>query len=239
MTKKIVAQCAYDGCLKAVKARGVCESHYRQWVKANPQLITPRLEGDICYVEGCINKRKKKARHCETHIWRLKRYGDADTFTNRTGAGSTPAQRFWSKVAITANPDKCWLWQGSFKRGGYGAGQMTIQKHKIVGAHRIAYYLNTGNIPIQSILHSCDNPTCCNPRHLREGTAAENKQDAVSRQRHARGSKVNTSKMSEASVVTVRRRMHNGESPKTLAKEFGVVDSVMYRIKARVTWKHI
>src|SRR5574343_498304 len=34
------------------------------------------------------------------------------------------------------------------------------------------------------VLHSCDNPTCINPNHLRIGTAKDNAQDREKRGRH-------------------------------------------------------
>lgn len=78
----------------------------------------------------------------------------------------------------------CELWPGAVNRSGYGK---TSHKGRTVGAHRLAYCQAKG-IPLASIdgllvLHSCDNPQCVNPQHLRTGTAKHNAEDCTSRDR--------------------------------------------------------
>lgn len=92
-------------------------------------------------------------------------------------------ERFWSKVAITANPDRCWEWRAQLTTTGYG--HITYH-HKDYPAHRFAWFLVYGNHPNPNlcILHSCDNRLCVNPNHLREGTISENALDSVKRGRH-------------------------------------------------------
>ena len=50
-------------------------------------------------------------------------------------------------------------------------------------AHRLAYKFTYGAITQPMILHSCDNPPCCNPAHLRQGTGLDNSRDMVERGR--------------------------------------------------------
>lgn len=84
----------------------------------------------------------------------------------------TPEKRqlkFWSKVAITANDDLCWEWQAGTNKRGYGKiGYVDDNnEHKDYLAHRIAWQYPNYIIPDGLlILHSCDNPKCCNPKHL-------------------------------------------------------------------------
>lgn len=91
--------------------------------------------------------------------------------------------RLWSKVSIPRSPrhaEMCWEWRGSRVRG---YGQLKVNGHPL-RAHRMAYELVCGAVPDGlMVLHSCDNPKCCNPAHLRAGTAADNYQDAVERGR--------------------------------------------------------
>jgi len=55
---------------------------------------------------------------------------------------------------------------------------------KVQKAHRVAYMLTHGPIPDGGhILHSCDNPSCVNPDHLRVGTHTENMRDKLARGR--------------------------------------------------------
>lgn len=87
-------------------------------------------------------------------------------------------QRFWDKADRSG---KCWIWQGWKDKGGYG---MYPWDGAIIRAHRLAFELTYGSIPKGLlILHECDNSLCINPAHLRAGTAAENNQDTLSRER--------------------------------------------------------
>lgn len=98
--------------------------------------------------------------------------------------GTPPlADRFWARVKITANPDKCWEWTGPVFNSGYGQiGDHRIGEHTTT--HRLAYKLTNGNIPDGAlILHKCDNRLCCNPKHLRAGTQKENVADMVAKGR--------------------------------------------------------
>lgn len=54
-------------------------------------------------------------------------------------------------------------------------------------ASRIACFLAHGPAPEGKphALHSCDNPACCNPNHLRWGSVKDNVRDALERNRHS------------------------------------------------------
>ncbi len=96
-------------------------------------------------------------------------------------ADAALAERFWAKVD-SRSPHECWEWQAGRHSRGYGIFYLT--GHTQILAHRLALALATGTIPEGAYaLHSCDNPPCCNPNHLRWGTQAENMHDAASRGR--------------------------------------------------------
>lgn len=79
--------------------------------------------------------------------------------------------------SIRKSESGCWIWQKSCNSSGYG--QLTVNK-KYWTAHRYAYTAFIGKIPDGMIIrHLCHNTMCCNPRHLKVGTQAENYKDSL------------------------------------------------------------
>lgn len=90
-------------------------------------------------------------------------------------------ERFWNKINVKS-ANQCWPWKNS-TRGSLGYGQFRIGD-RICDAHRIALELMKG--PLKKgryILHDCDNPKCCNPRHLIAGTQKGNMDDMTEKGR--------------------------------------------------------
>ena len=95
------------------------------------------------------------------------------------------ANRFWCKVAV-AGEDECWLWTAK-ARHKFGYGVFTVATGHVQTAPRVAWALENGVIPDAGhVLHSCDRPECCNPKHLRVGTPKDNADDKVERNRQSR-----------------------------------------------------
>lgn len=152
------------------------------------------------------------------------------------------AVRLWSKVAITANPDKCWEWQGCVSEFGYGE----IGKAKGKGfslTHRVAYELAYGAIPDGLwVLHKCDNPPCCNPAHLFLGTDLDNMRDKVKkgRQSFSKGEKSGRSKLTDEKVLYIRERFAKGDITKAeLGRQMNISPFHIGYIVTRKSWKHI
>lgn len=168
---------------------------------------------------------------------------------------------FWSRVR-KAGEDECWPWFGGIFRGGYGA---FFVNGKVKKAHRMALEIFLGR-PIQHgllVIHSCDNPPCCNPRHLREGTVRDNAQDMMNRKRYnwnhpketiARGNQngsrkyperlyrgkdaslKSASKLTEKTVLEIRAYRKNGVKLKILAVMYGVAEAQISRAANGVRW---
>lgn len=139
----------------------------------------------------------------------------------------TPTQRiriFWSKVDKSGGEDACWLWTAGLNADGYG--QMQWHDRKLDRTHRIAYRLVKGNIPIGlQVLHHCDNPTCCNPKHLFLGTHIENMLDRKRKGRDPNISGEHNPRcvLSDVQVAEIRQLYAaGGISQVALAHDFGV-----------------
>ena len=70
----------------------------------------------------------------------------------------------------------CWIWTHYKTASGYGAMKINNVTYR---AHRISLFLYTKENKKEPVLHSCNNPSCVNPKHLRYGTLKENSQDCI------------------------------------------------------------
>lgn len=140
------------------------------------------------------------------------------------GAGRTRTKpiedRYWPKVD-RRGPDECWPWKGATTHGGYGVLGVGGRRGPIVRAHRLALILIGQIVPDGlEVLHSCDNPPCCNPAHLSIGTHKDNFSDAVQKGRVPHGEQHHAAKLTDTQVAEIRKRVASGEKKIRLAEEF-------------------
>ena len=149
------------------------------------------------------------------------------TIVDRLNAGLGP------KDPVTG----CIEWtKGKFH---FGHGQITYNGRP-ERTHRIAWMLKHGPIPDgMSVLHTCDNPPCCNDEHLFLGTQTDNMDDRTTKGRIPKGAKHGSAKLTDADVREIRRRVSIGETQQSLAKIYKVSQPVISSIKRRATWTHI
>lgn len=145
---------------------------------------------------------------------------------------------FMQKVYAEPNTG-CWLWAGNVDRDGYGV--YLSKKANTNRAHRVSYYLHYGSINANlSILHSCDNPSCVNPQHLRMGTSLENTQDMIRKKRNVTGEKHHASKLTEGNVRAIRDEYRaGGVTQKQLAAKYNVSSRPIYDILRGKCWKNV
>lgn len=135
----------------------------------------------------------------------------------------------------------CWIWVGASNKEGYGKMRVA-GKNKY--AHRIMYEKYKGSIPDGHVLlHTCDNPFCCNPDHLTADTHLENMADMVRKGRASKaptnfGNLHNKGTLTDRSVIAIRRlAVHVPRG--VLAKKFKVTRKTIGEIITNKTWRHI
>jgi hypothetical protein len=145
-------------------------------------------------------------------------------------------ERFWNKVDRKSSHD-CWEWQG-FRRHEYGG--FVFQKKKKY-AHRFAWELENGEIPLKMIVcHTCDNTLCVNPKHLFLGTDLDNARDRSEKGRTPAGIKSGMAKLTEKDVKEIRKLYAIGEYTQIeLGKTYRVSQNCIGYIVRKETWKHI
>lgn len=142
-------------------------------------------------------------------------------------------------LAYAASPPTatgCIEWSGSRTGDGYGTVSINGQNHR---AHRVALSRRGVELhPDTMVLHSCDNPPCVNPDHLRVGDAKQNASDMVARERQARGGRNSRRVLSDDAVNEI---VASGESAAVLARRFGVSRQHVYKVRsgAQSPWRQV
>lgn len=143
---------------------------------------------------------------------------------------------FWSRVR-KAGRDECWEWQGHTLKG---YGRFHSPRGRIWQAHRIAWELTYGEVsPELHVLHHCDNPPCCNPRHLFLGTQTDNNADRHMKGRSA-GPQGDTHPSKRLSSAIVRQlRQEPSPNYSALARQYGVTHTAIRFAILGKTWKNV
>ncbi len=145
------------------------------------------------------------------------------------------ATRLYSRCIMGGG---CWIWTGGIGRGGYGRIYDNATKTTRY-AHVISWEETNGPVPAeQLILHSCDTPSCINPRHLFLGTHADNRHDADQKGRSAKpvGETNPAAKLTreQAAAIKVDRR-----AQRVIAADYGINQQHVSRIKRGERWAHL
>ena len=147
--------------------------------------------------------------------------------------------RFWEKVD-KRGPDECWEWTASTNSKGYG--RLSSGRGVYLKAHRTAFVLSCGPIPEDlNVLHTCDNPPCCNPKHLFLGTFKDNTHDMIRKGRgspppHTYGELHHNAKFDAA---TARKIIEDERTLKAIAADHGISWMTVFRLKHGQTWAQL
>lgn len=97
--------------------------------------------------------------------------------------------RFMKKVRQGADGE-CWQWLAAHTAPRVPTatvlpyGQFWFEG-KTQSAHRVSFKFFCGDIPRgMHVMHTCDSPTCVNPKHLTVGYPDENMADKIRKGRH-------------------------------------------------------
>lgn len=176
-------------------------------------------------------------------------------------------RRLWTKIDRSAGPDGCWPWRGWANCDGYGYIWINDEGYRVT---RVLYFLTYGTIDDTLLVcHDCDNPRCCNPAHLWQGTIADNHADMCAKgrvakgDRHgmrahpethsrgdqhwarlkpealARGERNGNTHLTEANVREILAAPKQRGIPTMLSRKFGVSITTICDIRKRKVWGHV
>lgn len=154
----------------------------------------------------------------------------------KTRAETAAAETHLRSSVATRDRSGCWT-DGGFSDDGHGypmigrrmAGHLAMEADGRPRPGRLQQ------------LHSCDNPPCWNPGHLRWGTQRENMAEKVARGRNKvpLGAQNGSARLTEELVAALRRRRADGEGVRALAREAGVSSGTMTAALNGHTWTHV
>ena len=180
--------------------------------------------------EVCCGKLARTRGLCIAHYRRWQRYGDASC-----GGVSRGALMNWLNANAGYAGDECLFWPFGKKEDGRGCVRF---RGRTYVASRVMCTIAHGEPRDQSMeaAHSCGNGhlSCCNPRHLRWATKAENMADAIAHGTTSRGSRHGASKLSAEDVERIKNSTETGVN---LARSFGVSTSTICGIRRERKWK--
>lgn len=190
----------------------------------------------ICSVDGCGKPHDSKG-FCKLHARRY-RENNSPELVQRVRRRPLPVlPRRVQAVVEAAQPANCVIWPYN-KNKGYAEGKMYGRSIRI---NRFVCQKYNGEPPSADHVaaHSCDNPMCIAPWHIRWATHQENMQDRQNRNRQQRGSRHYCAKLTESDIPIIRSRRRRGEALDEIAATYEVNVNTVMAVVLGKTWKHV
>jgi hypothetical protein len=145
----------------------------------------------------------------------------------------------------TTKSGECLMWEGATREGypvyspraGSYAGT-TVQLTRLILEHKLGRELAHG----MQACHTCDNPTCCRPSHLFEGSHQANMDDmkAKGRANKRAGSAHGMAIFTEVTAREALDKWQSGQFRKVdLCREYGVTMGALDALISSITWKNV
>lgn len=182
----------------------------------------------ICSVDGC-GKPVRARGWCINHYELWRRNGAPELKRAKNGDPHS-----FLSAALEYSDDDCLLWPFSLYSGGYGG--MNYKGHHCA-VHIIICEIVHGPKPEHGyeVAHGCGNKRCCNPRHLRWATGAENQADRIIHGTTLWGNKHPMAKLTEKDVREIRM-LRGYLTQDKIAKMYGIAGSTVSQIQRRRGW---
>lgn len=113
-------------------------------------------------------------------------------------------------------------------------------RQRIVYVHHVVASIAHGpRPPGMQVLHRDDDEFNNHPGNLYYGTPLQNAKDSARNGKHPRGETRSDAKLSESQAKDVLRRAMAGENQRVIAREYGIGQQLVSRIKVGLAWTHI
>ena len=196
-----------------------------------------------CYNGGTNNKAGRRRINAPARVTRKVGFPMRDDSALSPGVAQA-LPRFWPKVDRSGGDGACWEWRAARSTLGYGQFWVRtgrgVRRGSMQQAHRVSWVIAYGAIPDGlDVCHHCDNPACCNPRHLFLGTAKDNMQDCVRKGRKPRGEAIARGKLTARDVLTMRVDYTGGASFRSIAIRYQIDEQSARRAVIGENWGHV
>lgn len=134
-----------------------------------------------CIIDVCPNSVFAR-NYCTKHYYRLIRLGSPIATVKTFQKGMSLKDRVEANT-VKHGPNDCWEWALSTTNRYTNVYNPDTGRTTTASRAVLLAYVGEPPTPKHHAMHSCDNPKCVNPAHLKWGTPSENTQDKIAKGR--------------------------------------------------------